>query len=297
MESQPLVSVIIPTYRRASLLALALERVRRQTYRHLEIIVVDDGSPDNTAEVVRVNAAQDDRVRYIRHERNKGLPAGRNTGVRAAGGEYIAFLDDDDEWRPDKIERQLRAMNGFDAVLCIALSNGRPLRLHRRERVTLDDLRRGSFDPSSLLARSDVLREVPFDESLREGEDWDAFIRIAQRYAIGWVPEPLLLYNDGDHARMTSEAKELTGPELEKRTAILVKHRGFFGEWWFRYHFAAALLAYVGSRRGKWQQLMYAIRRCGPLAVFAVLRDKLRRHVAWRLYDWSEPRGERERTA
>ena len=132
MEHEPLVTVIIPTYRRATLLARAIEHVRRQTYRNLEIIVVDDGSPDSTGDVVRTNAAQDSRIRYVRHERNKGLPAARNTGIRAATGEYIAFIDDDDEWRADKIERQLRAMGDCDAVLCIALSNGRPLRLHER---------------------------------------------------------------------------------------------------------------------------------------------------------------------
>jgi GalNAc5-diNAcBac-PP-undecaprenol beta-1,3-glucosyltransferase len=293
MDSAPLVTVVIPTYRRASLVGRAIDCARNQTHRNQEIIVVDDGSPDETGDVVRAIAAVDARVRYVRHESNKGLPAGRNTGIRAASGEYIAFLDDDDEWRRDKIERQLQAMGEFDAVLCVAMSNGRPLRLHPKTRVTLDDLRRGSFDPSSLMARTRVLQDVLFDETLREGEDWDAFIRIAQRYSIGWVAEPLLLYNDGAHVRMTSEAKQMTGTELERRMAVLTKHRQFFGERWYKYHMASALLAYVGSRRGRFGCLAYAVKRCGAAPVAAVLRDRLRRHLAWYAWDHFGPKAVR----
>src|SRR5690606_27477811 len=94
---EPLVSVIIPTYQRPKLLLRALHSVQRQTYQQLEILVVDDGSQDDTASVVR--RLPDRRIRYLRHERNTGLPAAaRNTGIRAADGACIAFLDDDDEW-------------------------------------------------------------------------------------------------------------------------------------------------------------------------------------------------------
>lgn len=279
---EPLVSVIIPTYKRADLVPRAIECVRRQTYKKVEILVIDDGSPDDTGKVVR--AIPDSRIRYIRHERNKGLPAGRNTGIRAARGEYIAFLDDDDEWRDDKLERQLASIGEYDAVLCVAEVNGYPLRLHPRPSITLDDLRRGSFDPSSLLAKASVLKEVKFDESLRQGEDWDAFIRIAQRYTIGWVPEPLLLYNDGGHARMTSEARVLKGAELDKRMAMLNKHREFFGKKWYNHHVADTLLAYIGSRSDKVGAISFAIHRCGLLAVAWVMAVKIGRLVRRRLW-------------
>lgn len=274
---EPLISVVIPTYKRASLVPRAIESVRRQTHRNLEILVVDDGSPDKTGLVVQ--SIPDPRIRYIRHEANKGLPAGRNTGIGAAKGEYIAFLDDDDEWREDKLEKQLEAIKRFDAVLCMGVSNGYPMRVHRQAAVSLEDLRKGSFNPSSLLAKASVLRDVMFDETLRQGEDWDAFIRIGQRYSIGWLPEPLLIYNEGGHDRMTNEKKHLSVEELERRTPVLYKHREFFGERWFRYHLADTLLSYIGSRAGKFGCLVYAVKRCGLYAVTCVIWDKLWRRL------------------
>lgn len=282
MNQAPLVSVVIPTYNRGSLIARAIASVRRQTYTRLEILVIDDGSSDRTASVVA--GIPDPRIRYVRHERNKGLPAARNTGVRAARGECVAFIDDDDEWREDKLERQVQALAKYDAVLCTGVANGYPLRVHRRRTVGLRDLRRGSFNPSGLLAKVSVLREIPFDESLRQGEDWDAFIRIAHRYTIGWLREPLLYYNEGVHDRMTNEAKALSGPALERRAAMLHKHRAFFGERWFRYHLAETLLSYIATRPDRLAILRYARRRCGLLAVAAVLADKAGRFVSRRVW-------------
>lgn len=276
----PLVTVVIPTYNRASLVLRAIESVRRQTYTHVEILVVDDGSSDDTEAIVR--AAPDPRIRYLAHEHNKGLPAARNTGIRAARGEYVAFIDDDDEWREDKLEKQVRALRVYDAVLCTGVANGYPLRVHRRPTITLKDLRKGSFNPSGLLAKASVLRDVMFDESLRQGEDWDAFIRIAQRYSIGWLAEPLLYYNEGGHDRMTNEARELSGRALEARTAMLRKHRAFFGERWFRYHLADALLSYIATRPNRLQSIRYARQRCGLVPVISVLAHKVGRFVARR---------------
>jgi len=275
VTADPLVSVIIPTYKRAVLVQRAIESVLRQTYRNIEILVVDDESPDDTASVVK--AIPDSRIKYIRHGKNKGLPAVRNTGIRAANGELIAFLDDDDEWREDKLDKQIRAIKDCDAVLCTGLSNGYPQRVHRNQRISLDDLRMGSFNPSALLAKAYVLRDVLFDENLKQGEDWDAFIRIAQRYTIGWLAEPLLIYNDGGHARMTNEARYLSGPELEKRAAMLHKHREFFGEKWFKYHLADTFLAYIGSRPNKLNCISYAVRRTGLMSVAAALVGKIHR--------------------
>lgn len=286
MTTEPFVSVIIPTYKRAALVPRAIESVRRQTHKNLEILVVDDGSPDDTASVVQ--AIPDSRIRYLRHERNKGLPAGRNTGIRAAKGTYIAFIDDDDEWCEDKLEIQVKKIAECDAVLCMGIAGGRPLRVHRRPTVTLDDLRKGSFNPSSLLAKADVLRDVMFDENLRQGEDWDAFIRIGQRYRIGWISEPLLLYNRGVHGRITNEKQSLSGPELEKRATMLYKHREFFGEKWFDYHMANALLAYIGSRSNKFQNITYAVRRCGVVPVAVVLIDRIRKRLQRLAWTWQQ---------
>ena len=102
----PTVSVIIPEYNRSKLLSLAIESALNQTYQDLEIIVIDDGSTDNTKEVVEGFIKQDSRVKYIQHENNKGASAARNTGIMSAKGEYIAFLDSDCQWMPEKIEKK-----------------------------------------------------------------------------------------------------------------------------------------------------------------------------------------------
>jgi glycosyltransferase involved in cell wall biosynthesis len=277
VNGTPLVSVIIPTFNRATFVPKVVGTVQQQTYRNTEILVIDDASKDDTSSVV--TAISDPRIRYIRHDTNKGVSAARNTGIRAASGEYIAFIDDDDEWRQDKLEKQLEALNSYDIVACAAIADGSPLRVHKRPDITLDDLKKGGFAPSGLLGKAYVFRNVMFDENLKQGEDWDLLIRIAQQFSIGWVEGELLVYNKGDHARATNVAKRLNGRELEKRTAILVKHREFLGEKWFKYHLADTFLGYIGSRPDKLRSIGYAVRRCGVIPVVSVLLDKVRQRV------------------
>ncbi len=280
-EQLPLVTAVICTYKRAGLVTRAIKSVQEQTYPNIEIIVVDDASPDNTREVVA--QIGDPRIRYIRHDTNKGLPAGRNTGIRAANGDYVAFLDDDDQWKPAKLERQIEVLEGapVDAVLCAASVNNRGIRRHHSQYVSLNDLRKGNeFLPGSgLVARTRILREVWFDEAIGHGEDWDALIRIAGRYCIGYLDEPLYDVSDAGHERMTNAAKNMSVAALEARMRVLVKHRAFFGEYWFRYHSARTLLSYFWNRAEKSKHLFYTVRRCGLLAVVAVLAAKVRRKV------------------
>ncbi len=101
MAEKPMVSVIIPTYNRAHVLGRAIRSVLDQTYQDFELIVVDDGSSDHTGEVVATFA--DPRIHYLRHEKNRGAAAARNTAIKTAQGEYIASLDSHDEWLPEKL--------------------------------------------------------------------------------------------------------------------------------------------------------------------------------------------------
>lgn len=278
MTNDPLVSVIIPTWGRAELVRRAIESVRQQTYRNVEILVVDDASPDETRDVVKRIA--DARIRYIRHEETRGAPAARNSGIRAAEGEYIAFLDDDDEWREDKLKRQFTVIDQYYAVLSGVLVNGKYPRVIGTREVTLADLQKGNrYPPSTLLVRTSAIREVLFDESLREGEDWDVYIRLAKRYRIGYIPEPLVFLNDGVHRRVTNEVRNQPVSELEKRMAMLIKHREFFSAYWFRYHMASIILTYIMARSGKWRQLRYAVGKCGVLPVLGVLVAKVARAI------------------
>ena len=115
----PTVSVVIPTYNRADVLPRAIDSALGQSVADIEVVVVDDGSTDDTEALVA--DYEDDRLRYVAHETNRGANVARNTGIEAADGEYIAFLDSDDEWKPTKLERQLERLEGepprtFDAV-------------------------------------------------------------------------------------------------------------------------------------------------------------------------------------
>ena len=105
MKKNPTVSVVIPTYNRAPLIGRSIKSVLNQTYQDFEIIIVDDASTDNTKEVV--SNFNDERIRYIQHEENKGEAAARNTGIKATRCDYIAPQDSDDEWIPEKLSTQI----------------------------------------------------------------------------------------------------------------------------------------------------------------------------------------------
>ena len=122
VSSERLVSVVIPTHNRAVQVARAIASVQCQTYPNLEIVVVDDCSTDNTRTVVE--GYGDQRIRYVRHDQRRGASAARNTGIRLATGEFIAFLDDDDEWKPEKTMRQLALFDRYDVVLCTCTGHG-----------------------------------------------------------------------------------------------------------------------------------------------------------------------------
>lgn len=277
-EAPRLVSVIIPTHNRAVLLERALKSVRAQTYRHHEVIVIDDASADATPEVVRNFTGL--RIRYIRNEKNYGGAAARNVGIREARGDYIAFLDDDDEWEPDKLEEQMRLMDRYGATLCGYRGEERGLGRYYQSRpsISLSELRRGFFrggGTSALLARTDVLREIPFDDALPRCQDWDICIRIATRYDIGYVPRALVRYNDGEHVRISNRVRHMPLGAIEQELRMLQKHRDFFGPRMYRFHMCRLLLRSIKHRPHKLQYLFQVSRRYGLLGVFSALLDRL----------------------
>lgn len=272
---KPLVSVVMPTFNRARLLDRAIRSVLNQTYRKLEIIVVDDAARDNTLDVVK--AIHDDRVRYIRHDTNRGGSAARNTGIRAAKGEYIAFLDDDDEWESVKTEEQLRFLEGqdCDAVLCTSDEHGTRLsKFAGKKMVDLEDLRRGRFTSGGtgvLMARSDVMKATMFDENLPRYQDWDVFIRIGQQYRIGYLNKPFVRYNEGTHERISNEIIGMPVSALENELQMVHKHREFFGEKWFRWHICRFMLYGIKYRPDKAAFISYMIKNYGVQNVIKAL--------------------------
>lgn len=208
-STSPAVSVIIPTHNRSAIISQTIDSVLAQSFTDFEIIVVDDGSTDNTASVLQEQYAQ--KLTYIRIE-NSGLPAARNTGIKAARGTYVAFIDDDDLWLPDKLQRQMTLMQNnpsLGLVYCgcykigadgAVLSETRPA--HRG--ALLEYLLRSNCivgSASAVLVTHEVFsRAGYFDETLKACEDWDMWIRIARYYQIDFIDEPLVRLRIDPHS-------------------------------------------------------------------------------------------------
>lgn len=198
------VSVVIPTWNRAHCIRTAIDSARAQRGVQVEIVVIDDGSIDDTAAVI---AACGDAVKYF-HQENRGIAAARNAGIRRCTGRYVAFLDSDDYWLPEKLPRQLALFHqhpeyGMVASQCASVRvDGSFRRSNRpgRSGSVLEDLFRKNFiRTSSAVIRRECFDAVGlFDETLKECEEYDLWLRVAARYPVGFLNEPLAVYVDND---------------------------------------------------------------------------------------------------
>lgn len=198
----PKVSVIIPSYNRAHLLSRALKSVLNQTFQDFELIVVDDASTDGTGQLT--STFGDERIRYIRHDTNKGSNASRNTGLRHARGEYVAFLDSDDEWLPEKLEKQMQVFKRGSEKLGLVstgysdeyLDPDEPFIPHCRgnifNKLLIENLIGSTSTP---LIKKNCFEEAGlFDETMPASQDWDMWIRIARKFEFDFVQEILARY-------------------------------------------------------------------------------------------------------
>lgn len=192
-----MVSVIIPSYNREKTIERAVMSVLNQTYKDLELIVVDDCSKDNTVEVLK--SIKDDRFKIIELEKNSGACVARNVGVENAQGDYIAFQDSDDEWLLDKLEKQMAifekekvdlvfcAFNRFGLgknLTCPKLSEGIVER-----KTLLEDSR---ISTQTLVGKKECFENVKFDPEMPRLQDYDITIRLSKKYSIYFVNEPLV---------------------------------------------------------------------------------------------------------
>lgn len=204
-------TVVIPTYNRASIFPSAVESVLFQDYLDFEILVIDDGSTDETREVVRPYLG---RVKYL-YQENKGVSAARNWGIRMAKGEYIAFLDSDDLWEKEKLGAQVRFMEGRELMVSqteeIWIRNGRrvnPGKRHKKYSGWIFDkaLNLCLISPSSMMVRREVFEEKGyFDESLPACEDYDLGLRLARDYEIGLIGKPLIIKRGGQSDQLSKK--------------------------------------------------------------------------------------------
>lgn len=213
---QPLVSVIVPTYNRRELVCRAVNSVLTQTWDNLECIVIDDCSTDGTLDALTSIMAEDARLRVVSHLENRHVSSARNTGLKAASGDLIAFLDDDDVWLPDKLGKQVECLARSSAdvgmVYCwLDIYQGDQVIDTRRPSLSgwlFDELVTSQplGNASTLLVKREVIDCIGgFDENLVRGNDGDFIRRTALHYRIDVVPEVLVHYfveHDG-HERIT----------------------------------------------------------------------------------------------
>lgn len=200
--SRPLVSAIVPTYGRSEHLPGAVESVCEQTYTDIELLVVDDGSPTPVTETLTdVPFDRLSAVTFIRHNENRGANAARNSGIRAASGEYLAFLDDDDRWEETKVQRQVEAFETAGPEVGVVYTGKRmespvgtnEIRPTAEGNVVKDLLTGETFGQfSSVMVRSDVIEDAGLpDERFPAWQDREWFFRLAQHCHFKPVPEVL----------------------------------------------------------------------------------------------------------
>lgn len=205
-KTHPNVSVILPTYNRAHLIKRSIDSILDQTYADFEIIIVDDGSTDNTKEIIEQYT--DERIRYIGHEINKGAPSAMNTGIKNSKGDFLSFQGSDDKWLPEKLQKEMLIFKESSSDVGVVYSgiwsiekNERKYKpdssIQKKEGIIHDELLKGNFVNGLSSVKKECFEKCGlFDENLFGLEDWELYIRISKNYEFRIVDEPLMIaYN------------------------------------------------------------------------------------------------------
>lgn len=228
---QPRVSVIVPTYNRASFISAAIDSALSQGYENLEIVVVDDGSTDHTQQVL---SAYEGQVRYI-YQENQGEAVARNTGIAASSGEFIAFLDSDDIWLPNKLTKQVNFLMNHPEIGMVAshalgidqegnVYTG-PLCPYQGEGyVSVEtNILRSPLPIDTLIVRRECLPSpYPFTPGVRFGADWEMCLRVGAKYPIWFIAEPLAAVRfHGGNITAPLANQQRVDAKLESRLGVI----------------------------------------------------------------------------
>ncbi|MDB4754054.1 glycosyltransferase family 2 protein [Akkermansiaceae bacterium] len=241
-NERSLVSVVVPTYNRAVMVCDALQSVKNQSYRPLQLLVVDDGSTDDTGDVVKKwadeNAKDDFEVRYLWQENQGGNPA-RNHGIAEAEGEFVAFLDSDDLWDSEKLKQQVELFiedSRVGAVYCgvrhVDAATGKVLESTKRNYPAGDILcqilvRDVTSPTSAYIVKRELFGKVgDFDITLQARQDWDMWIRLAAECRIGSLPSALVEYREHTGTRTASDPNK----EINAYARIMEKYKVLRGK-------------------------------------------------------------------
>ena len=229
MDKTDLISIIIPTYNRAHIIKQSIESVLNQTYNNIELIIVDDGSIDNTKEVV--DSIKDERIIYVKQE-NQGACSARNKGVDFAKGQYIAFHDSDDVWHLDKLEKQIKALkqNNADIVFCKMFVFG-----NFKKRIVPKNFKEGflqnhslplGISTQTLIGKSEIFFNNKFDTNVPRLQDFELLLRIHKNYSVYCIDEPLV-----DYCVQKDSISEKPEKLLKAWEIILEKNKSFKTEY------------------------------------------------------------------
>ena len=284
-KGNPLVTAIVTTYNRPKMVRQAILSVVTQTYEPLEIIVVEDGSNGGVEAWLKKEGLK--HVRYVRHEENKGLAAGRNTGLHHARGKYVAYLDDDDEWFPEKLCKQVELAEMLDSdyaiIYCgleVKNKSGRIVKQYMprlKGPIRQEIIKKGlSTFPSSSLFRREILLEIGgFDTDLYTGIDHDIWMKMAKyNYKTDYINEPLVIYTRHDRLTMTTDVRRRV-PGIEQ----------YLNKW------KPEILKWFGQKAGNKYCSDYYVKVIGGLGLFLVLNGDTRRgrEVLWKAFS-KEPK-------
>ncbi len=238
---EDLVSVIIPTYNREKTIVKAVESVLNQTYKNIEVIIVDDCSTDNTKEVI--NQILDSRIHYYVLEENSGACFARNYGISKANGKYIALHDSDDEWRSCKLEQQMLYMNNnnLEFITCgfIRYRNGVKEKIgfvdcpSDKEEIWCRMLNGNWVSTQTILCYRYCFDIIHFDPNVKRFQDWDLGLQAAKQFRVGVLSEPLVdVYVQDDSITNTQKTYDSTCYILEKHYCdILPGNQKMLGQW------------------------------------------------------------------
>jgi len=229
MPSVPLISIIIPTYNRITALPRAIESVLNQTYSNFELIVIDDGSDDHTD--TYVHSLLDSRISYF-YIQNQGVANARNVGVEKSSGDLIAFLDSDDEWLSEKLEKQVQYMADYSRA-CICQTEEIWIRNNKRVNAKKKHVKQSGWiflkcvplcivSPSAvMMTRSTFCELGGFDNTFLACEDYELWLRAALRYPILTMPDALII-KYGGHADQLSKQSKLDRYRINALQKILL---------------------------------------------------------------------------
>lgn len=285
MEKDPKVSIILSTYKRKpEMVVRAVKSAIAQTYTNIEVCVVDDSPADyEQREAVReaILALRDDRIQVIWHETNKGACAARNTAIRATNGEYVIYLDDDDEFLPDMVEKRLAGFTGKEVGLVYSkrylCTNNDKSRMHVPKQLMVSgDIFKYTIQKNNIAAFPMIRRECfdtcgLFDEKQLSAQDYEMWLRILKKYKANYVDEPLAIVHLHNEERITSTPyKAIQGTER-----ICELYRSYYRRHPYAYHFRkqelCKLYTQSGNRKKAFNCIISAI-LLGPTDMIENLR-------------------------